>query len=684
MQQLRPGRLFSMALLDFSFLGQRAGFQMAESLWTVTPDHPYWQVIVAGLVNTLTVAAIAIPLATALGLLLGVLRLSRHPLLARVLAAVVEPLRNTPVLLQLFLWYALLLQLPVVREAWQPLPGVYLSNRGLALPLLEGASGWPLWLLLPAAALRRRPRLAWAVAALALLLALGVQDYAAWHWDAPRRAGLGLRGGWSLSPELTALLLGLTVFHAVFLSDVVRGGVLAVPVGQVNAGRALGMDGRTLARQVIYPYAVRVAVPPYANQCLMLIKNSTLAIAIGYQELMTIINTTITQTGRAIEGMTLAMAFYVLLGLLLAAAIARYNAHVNRHSVDAAGTLRLGQVLRRPQFSRTALAGTPRRALLTLLLGSGVLWLLWRGLRWAVADAVWTGTAETCAQAAGACWAVVTHNAPLLAFGTIAPAQRAQAGLACALLAGVAVALVLPRLAPRWRAAALLAGGGAVAAVLAGAVGPWPALPVVSWGGLLATVAMALSAIVLAIPLAVALALMRRSPWRALRWPAAALIDAVRSIPLVVQLLVASFWIPIFIGGDWSNAKFQLALLAIVLHTACMLAEVLRGALQAVPGSQRVAAMALGMRPATVLAAVVLPQARVLAAPAALGVFVGAVKDTSLVAIIGVFDVLAAAKAVVADTAWRPYFVEVYCFVGLFYLLVGLPLSWLSRRLARH
>jgi ABC-type amino acid transport system permease subunit len=152
----------------------------------------------------------------------------------------------------------------------------------------------------------------------------------------------------------------------------------------------------------------------------------------------------------------------------------------------------------------------------------------------------------------------------------------------------------------------------------------------------------------------------------------------------VVQLLVASFWIPIFVGGDWSSAKFQLALAAIALHTGCMLAEVLRGALQGVPQSQSMAAKALGMRPATVLASVVLPQARVLAAPAALGVFVGAVKDTSLVAIIGVFDVLAAAKTVVADTAWRPYFIEVYCFVGLFYLLICLPLSWLSRRLSRQ
>lgn len=677
-----------MSLLDFSFLGQRAGFQIAESLWSVTADDPYWQLLLAGLVNTLTIAAMAIPLATALGLLLGVLRLTRHPLLARWWVLVVEPIRNTPVLLQMFLWYALLLQLPVVREAWQPLPGVFLSNRGLALPMLEGLVVWPGWLLLPAAALwrwggLRRRQWASVWGGCTLLLALGVQDYSALAWDVPRQAGLGLRGGWSLSPELTTLLLGLTVFHSVFISDVVRGGVMSVPVGQVNAGMALGMTLPTLARQVVYPYAVRVAVPSYANQCLMLVKNSTLAIAIGYQELMAIVNTTITQTGRAIEGMTLAMAFYIVLGVLLATVIARYNQRVTRWSVDGAGTLRLGQVLGLPRWSHVALWGSPQRMALTLVLGLAAAYLLAQAVQWALIDAVWSGPASAC-EGAGACWAVVTYNAPLLTFGTIVPEQRAQAACACALLAAIMVVLMLPRVAWRWRASLVLAGVLGVALVLSGAGGMWPALPVVAWGGLLATMAMALAGILLALPVAVALALMRRSSQRWLRWPAGALIDAVRSIPLVVQLLVASFWIPIFFGGDWSSAKFQLALVAIVLHTGCMLAEVLRGALQAVPRSQSVAAMALGMRPAAVLATVVLPQARRLAAPAALGVFVGAVKDTSLVAIIGVFDVLAAAKTVVADTAWRPYFAEVYCFVGLFYLLICLPLTWLSRRHAQR
>lgn len=677
-----------MSALDFSFLNQRAGFQIAESLWQVTADEPYWQFIIAGIVNTLTVAALAIPLATLLGLVLGVLRLTRHPLLSRVLTWVVEPIRNTPVLLQLFAWYALLLQLPVVREAYHPLPGVILSNRGLALPLLEGVAWLPIFLSLLAIAglwvgLRSRRYLAWCGSLLAAAWALGMQDFNAWHWDVPHLAGLGLRGGWSLSPELTTLLLGLTVFHATYISDVVRGAVFSVPVGQVNAGLALGMRWRTLAGDVIYPYAVRIAVPPYANQCLMLVKNSTLAIAIGYQELMAIINTVITQTGLAVEGMTLAMAFYVLLGVALAFGIAIYNKHVNRHSIDSAGTARLGQVLLSPAFSRPSLWGNWPARTITVVLICGLVVAVWQVLRWGVLQAVWSGSAQQCEQAAGACWAVISSNAPLLIFGTIVADQRAQAGLACVLLAAMIVVLLWPRITFKLRIALSLLGLVAVAVLLAGLVGPWPALPMVAWGGLLSTIALALAAILLSLPLALALALLRRSSRQWLQLPAMLLIDAVRSIPLVVQLLVVSFWIPIFWGGDWSSAKFQLALLAIVLHTSCMLAEVIRGAMQAVPRSQSIAAMALGMRASTVLSTVVLPQARRLAAPAALGVFVGAVKDTSLVAIIGVFDVLAAAKAVLADTGWRPYFFEVYLFVGLFYLLVCLPLSQLSQRLAQ-
>ncbi|MCZ8397541.1 amino acid ABC transporter permease [Achromobacter ruhlandii] len=418
--------------------------------------------------------------------------------------------------------------------------------------------------------------------------------------------------------------------------------------------------------------------PPYANQCLALVKNSTLAIAIGYQELMAVINTAITQTGLALEGITLAVAAYLGLALALGGALSAWNARHARHGPGDSHGARLGE---RPALRLLAREGRGISgwlgAALTILLLAAAGWAL---LDWALLRAVWSGSPATCAAAAGACWAAVGENLPLLLFGAMAPADRAQALVACAaLLAGVAVALGVGRLAARPR----LAWIALMVAVTAAALGGWPwggsAIGPLRWGGLLVTLILAIAALLAALPLAFGLALLRRggSPGGSLA--AAALIEAVRGVPLVTQLLFASFVLPLLLGGGVS--KFGMALAALTLHTACLLAEVLRGALQAIPPGQMMAARALGMRPAVAYWTVIWPQARRIAAPAALGVFVGAVKDTSLVSIIGVFDVLGAAKAVVAGTDWRPYHVEVYLAVALLYFGASLALSRVARRM---
>lgn len=675
---------------DFSFLLERAGFQIGESLLEARPADTYLHVLAAGLVNTVTVVAVALPLATWLGLIIGLLRLARHPLVYRAMALVVEPVRNTPVLLQLFVWYALLLNLPEVRDAWQPVDGVFLSNRGLALPLVQGVRPF----LLPVAS-GVAAGVLWALASRGRrvhwpLAALSVAGLAAWfatlpaptfEWPAP--AGFGLEGGWSLSPEFTALVVGLTLFHAVYISDIVRGAVLAVPLGQVEAARALGMRWPAVARTAVFPFAVRSAVPPYANQCLMLLKNSTLAIAIGYQELMAIINTTVTQTGRALEGMGLAAACYLTVSGAMALLLSQYNQRVNRQGIDGTGLRRLGQNLGLPRLTSAALWRGPARAATSAVLVVLGACAFWAAVRWTLWSAVWTGPAQACERAGGACWATVTANWPLLMFGTMAADRRPAALVAVVLvLAGVWVALQR-RLRTPWRAGLAVACCMLAALALSGLVDGSPPVPPLEWGGVLVTVVMAVASITLALPLAVALMLMRRSPLRWLAAPAVLLIETVRAVPLLAQLLLVSFLVPVLLGGDWSAAKFQLALAVLVLHTACLLAEVVRGALQALPASQGVSARALGMRPATVLWSVLLPQAMRIAAPAALGVFVGAVKDTSLVAVIGVFDVLSAAKAVVSDATWRPHYAEVYLVVALFYFLICLWLSRVAERM-RH
>ncbi|QVQ28520.1 ABC transporter permease subunit [Achromobacter deleyi] len=664
----------------FGFLFQPAGFRISESLLSVAPDDPYWMSIAAGLVNTLTVAFVAIPLATALGIALGLLRLSSHPLAARCAALVIAPLRNTPVLLQLFVWYGLLLRLPDARQAWSPLPSVLLSNRGLALPALHG------WLpyaavALAALALGWRARRRWGHAAPAVALAAALLAWAllpAVQVDLPVRRGLGLQGGWQPSIEFAALTIGLVVFHAAYIADIVRAAVRAVPVGLVEAGQAMGLTPWRVLRLVIAPYATRVALPPYANQCLALVKNSTLAIAIGYQELMAVINTAITQTGLALEGIALAVTVYLTLALGLGGGLSAWNARNTRHGPGDTQGARLGD---RPLWNATGGDARPWRG---RLLSAGLAMLLaiaaWTLLDWAVLRAVWQGDPAACAQAAGACWAAVGENLPLLFFGTMAQADRAPAlAASVALLAGIALTLTGRRVPAGMRTALLAVLLAVVASALSG--WPWGGPPIgpQRWGGLLVTLILAIAALAAAVPLAFALALLRRSGSRAGSLAAAGLIEAVRGVPLVTQLLFASFVLPMLLGGGVS--KFSMALAALTLHTACLLAEVLRGALQAIPPGQMMAARALGMRPAVAYACVIWPQARRIAAPAALGVFVGAVKDTSLVSIIGVFDVLGAAKAVVAGTAWRPYHVEVYLAVALLYFAASLALSRVARRM---
>lgn len=667
----------------FSFLWQAAGFRISESLLSVSPADAYAWAIAAGLVNTLTVAAVAIPLATLLGIVVGLLRLSRNPLVAGTLGAVIEPLRNTPVLLQLFVWYALLLALPDLRQAWTPLPGVFLSNRGLAVPLVHGLLPYLGVLAAGLAAARwlRGPRARLALLGAVLLAGFLLPPLAL---DMPQRRGFGFDGGWMLSPEFGALTVGLIVFHAAYLSDIVRGAILSVPLGQLEAGQALGLARWRIGAFVLYPYAARIALPPIANQYLTLVKNSTLAVAIGYQDLMAIINTTITQTGLALEGVSIAATLYLCIGALLAAALSRYNAHITRTAVDQTGMARLAATWRIDDLSRARLFGTPARAVATLITVLAIGAAASRVLDWALLSAVWQGPAQACGQALGACWAAVTENHRLLLFGGMPAAYHGRALAATlALGSGVAVAL-LDGLAPRWRLAALGLGAGAALVLLGGL---WPgghAIAPVRWGGLVVTVVLAVAAIGLSLPLAVCLALLRRSASAWLRLPATLVIEAVRGVPLITQLVLVSFLVPMLFGGDWSSSKLGLALIALTLHTACLLAEVLRGALQAVGRGQWLAADALGLHRWQVYWLVILPQARRIAAPAALGVFVGAVKDTSLVMVIGLFDVLSAAKAVIADGTWRPYYLEIYLSVAAFYFVVCLLLSRTARRMARQ
>ncbi|MFN3448863.1 MAG: amino acid ABC transporter permease [Roseococcus sp.] len=331
----------------FDFLGREAGLPIAESLIPYDPSMTYLRALTVGVLNTLKVALVGIVLATILGTLLGIARLSRNWLVAKLAYWYVEIVRDLPLLLQLLFWYALLQGLPGPRQALNPIEGVYLSNRGLKLPFFvwESAHSWALLAfvlgaiatLLYRRAMRARqmrdgaPRRVWPFALLAMLgapLAVWAAMGAPFTPDVPVLRGFNFRGGVDVSPEFFALLLGLTLYTAGFIAEIVRAGILAVHQGQWEAAQALGLPRGKVMSLVVLPQALRVIIPPMTSQFLNITKNSSLAVAIGYQDIVSIANTTLNQTGQAIEGIAIIMLVYLTISLSISLFMNWYNAKI--------------------------------------------------------------------------------------------------------------------------------------------------------------------------------------------------------------------------------------------------------------------------------------------------------------------------------------------------------------------
>ena len=278
----------------FDFLGRAAGFEIAPGLVEFSSRDTYARALLVGLLNTLRVSLLGVVLATTLGVAIGVARLSSVWIVSAIARGYLEVMRNTPLLLQLLFWYSLSQALPGPREALNPLPGVYLCFRGLFLPGLIGHAGVP-WLAV----------------------------------ERPVLVGFGFQGGASVSPEFAALLVGLTAYTAAFIGEIVRGGILAVDKGQSEAAAALGLSRMKIIRFVVLPQALRVIIPT-TSQFLNLVKNSSLAVAIGYPDLISITNTTLNQTGQPIEAIAVAMAVFLVISVGLSLTMNAYNAALLR------------------------------------------------------------------------------------------------------------------------------------------------------------------------------------------------------------------------------------------------------------------------------------------------------------------------------------------------------------------
>lgn len=329
--------------IDFSFLGKAASFGIGEGVVSYNPSDPYRQALLLGLVNSLRITVLGIILTTIVGITAGIASFSENWLLRKLNRVYVEVVRNTPLLLQLFFWYfAVFFNLPNQDKRIEWFDSIYLSKSGVALPWPENKLTVWLWLigliivaiaaifiwrwrlkLIVEKSVSGRPQLIGLIA-LAITGILIIIFGLGWQTPKPIKTG-EIIGGVNLTLEFSALLVGLVFYTGAFIAEIVRGGIQAVPKGQWEAAKSLGLKSGLVMRLVIFPQALRVIIPALNSQYMNLAKNSSLAVAIGFPDLYSVANTTYNQTGRPVEVFILIMATYLSINLIISLAMNYLN-----------------------------------------------------------------------------------------------------------------------------------------------------------------------------------------------------------------------------------------------------------------------------------------------------------------------------------------------------------------------
>jgi general L-amino acid transport system permease protein len=329
----------------FGFIQKESSFEIGESLIPYSAADTYGRALIVGVLNTLKVSFIGIIATVLLGTLLGIARLSTNWLVSRMAALYIEVMQDIPVLLQLFFWYAIFYEtLPSPRNALNPMSGLILCNRGLIFAVPESHPAHPymavglilgvvLSVIIYKWARKRQEQTGklFPVFRLSSGMILGLPLMiwflfgAPLEMDSPRLVGFNFKGGMTLSPEFVALFLGLVIYTAAFVAEIVRAGIQSVSKGQTEAALSLGLKPSLVLRLVILPQSLRVIIPPLTSQMLNLTKNSSLAVAIGYPDFVSVANTTINQTGQSIEGVALIMIVYLFFSLSTSAFMNWYN-----------------------------------------------------------------------------------------------------------------------------------------------------------------------------------------------------------------------------------------------------------------------------------------------------------------------------------------------------------------------
>lgn len=320
----------------FEFLNGTASFDIGDKSIDYKATDSYWRAVLVGFLNTLKVSLLGIALTTFIGVFIGIARLSNNWLARSFASLYIEVLRNTPLLVQLFIWYfAVFLALPKVQESIE-LPGsIYLSNRGITMPWFQENSATIVWVSLFIIGVitsiifwkvklktqletgKRKYPFIWAFGSIvvALLLAAIITQKAPVSMTFPELGKFNFKGGYTISTNFAAILFGLVLYTATYIAEIVRAGIMAVSKGQVEAAKALGLKKSTMMRLIIFPQAIRIIIPPVTSQYLNLVKNSSLAVAVGYPDIVFVGNTILNQTGRAVEMISIMILIYLIISL---------------------------------------------------------------------------------------------------------------------------------------------------------------------------------------------------------------------------------------------------------------------------------------------------------------------------------------------------------------------------------
>ncbi len=332
----------------FEFLDKEASFEIGESLISYSSADHYARALLVGFLNTLKVAFIGVILTVILGTFIGIARLSSNWLVSKIAAIYIEVFQNIPILLQLFFFYALFYDVfPSPRDALNPLPGVFLTNRGIdfGVPVFQSAHKYMLIIFIIACvvsyiikrwAKKRQEETGQTFPIFSVSMGLiFCLPFITWlicgaptEMDVPVLSGFNFEGGVNLSPEFGALLTGLVLYTAAFVAEVVRAGIQSIGHGQTEAAMSIGLKQGHIMNLIILPQALRVIIPPLTSQMLNLTKNSSLAVAIGFPDFVAVANTSINQTGQAIEGVALIMICYLSFSLLTSAFMNWYNKRI--------------------------------------------------------------------------------------------------------------------------------------------------------------------------------------------------------------------------------------------------------------------------------------------------------------------------------------------------------------------